>query len=223
VKIYQVISNQKGIMASMTRTKQVARKQQPAAALPKRRARVQKKVREEEQEDEEDREEELPKRRARAQAKTASRAQVAAMLHGRQALLRSISRTSYTPPNVPPVILPHSCPGCTYKPTIDEVFAGFVQNPIDVKTKCPSCGKRFLATLDVNDGAFFVALCPDQTMDQYLELQENGTLPGDMPITSLFDVAPHIAWNAYWHSPLRKDANLSVVEKVISFLLSKRE
>ena len=52
----------------------------------------------------------------------------------------------------------------------------------------------------MNDGAFFVALCPVQTMDQYLELHENGTFPDDM-----------------------QDANLSVVEKVISFLLSKRE
>lgn len=79
-----------------------------------------------------------------------------------------------------------------------------------------------MTTLDVNNGALFVALCPAQTLDQYRELKEKGTIIKEgMDRLELFDVAPHIAWNAYWHSPVRSDPTVaSVVDKAWHFLLA---
>jgi hypothetical protein len=171
-----------------------------------------------------DKEEDRPQEQAHAAAKKhgSQRAAVARAIREQQGLLKSVSIVSCEPQTDSPAFdRPCCCPCCDYKISMAEMLAGFSQeDPLDVKTTCPSCAGRFMGTLMVNGGAFVVALGPAQALDQYRQLLENTSseLQADKLAKNFFTRVPYIAWNAYWHSPSSASAKLNVFEKVGAFL-----
>jgi len=144
------------------------------------------------------------------------RAAVSLEIKKQQGLLKSVSITAAAPEtNSPTFDRPCCCPCCDYKITMAEIYAGFSQDdPLEVRTTCPSCAGRFMATLMVNGGAFVVALGPAQVVDQYHELVEQGVLTWAEFEDTMFTRAPYIAWNAYWHSLEHQQPNEIIVTKV---------